>query len=271
MITVGIAVHNEEKTIEKVISLWQAEPVDEILIISSGSTDSTDRIVKTMSQKDTRIRLITEPEKKGKPAAINKILSIAKGSTIIMTDGDVFIYPGAASLLENHFRDEKIGIVAGRVVPLDSKGISGYWMKISCDILHEKRSNNIELDVTGNLYAVKKGIVQKIPENTTLDDAYVALGIAKKGYKVIYEPKAIVRVKGAKTVGDYITQKARTRVGWYQILNSEKKETRRSPGKELSYIGHALKYVRGPKSALAVTSYLLLNAAAWLLAWSFHF
>lgn len=267
MLTVSIAVHNEEKSIKKVISLWQKEPVDEILVISSGSTDSTDPIIRALTEKDTRIRLISEREKNGKPAAINKILSAAKGDIIIMTDGDVYVEPGAANFLEAHFTESKIGLVAGHPIPLDPEGIPGCWMRISCDILHDKRSKNIELDVTGNLYAIRKGIVEKIPENTTLDDVYVAFEVKKKGYSIVYEPEAIVRVKGVGTISDFISQKTRTRVGWHQLHESEKADISRTPAGELAYIPKLIKYIITPLGIIAVPSYLMLSAATWLLAW----
>ena len=267
--TVAIAVHNEEKIIKKVITLWQKEPIDEILIISSGSTDNTNKIIHRLAKKDKRIRLITEPKKTGKPNAINKLLTLAKHTIIIMTDGDVYIEPGAAKHLTRHLNkaDKKIGIVAGHPIPLNPKGIFGLWMQMSCDILHEKRAKNIELDVTGNLYAIKKGIIKKIPENTTLDDAYVAHETKKAGYKIIYEPEAKVRVKGVKNLHDFITQKTRTRVGWHQLRRAENITTSRTPTGELTYIRQTLKYLPTPTGIIAVPLYYAANAAAWLLAW----
>ena len=267
MITVGIAVHNEEKTIKKVLTLWQKEPIDEILIISSNCTDNTNNIIEDLSKKDKRIRLIKEPEKKGKPNAINKILDLAKSGIIIMTDGDVYIEPGATTRLIIHFKDKKTGIVAGHPLPLKPKGISGLWMQLSCDILHEKRTKNIELDVTGNLYAIKKGIIKKIPENTTLDDVYVAYETKKSGYKITYEPKATVRVKGVENISDFITQKTRTRVGWHQLNQIENIKTSRTPIGELAFIKKSFKYLHTPTGIIAILIYYLLNASAWLIAW----
>ncbi len=267
MITVAIAVHNEEKTIKKVITLWQKEPVDEILIISSNSTDNTNNIIEGLSKKDKRIRLVTEPRKTGKPSAINSLLSLAKYDTIIMTDGDVYIEPGAAAHLTHHFTDKKTGIIAGHPLPQNPRGIFGLWMQISCDILHEKRTKDIELDVTGNLYAIRKGIIKKIPKNTTLDDVYVANETRKAGYKIIYEPKAIVYVKGAGTLSDFISQKTRTRVGWCQLKCDENIKTLRTPTGELVYIKKTLKYLLTPTGIIAVPAYYLLCAITWLLAW----
>lgn len=267
MITVGIAVHNEENTIKKVITLWQKEPIDEILIISSESTDNTDNIIKDIAKKDKRIHHIIESTKTGKPNAINKILKISKNNIIIMTDGDVYIEPGATEHIIHHFKNKEIGIIAGHPIPLNPKGIYGIWMQISCDILHKKRTENIELDVTGNLYAIRKNIIKKIPQNTTLDDAYVAYETNKNGYNIIYEPEAIVYVKGVESLSDFISQKTRTRIGWYQLKHTENIKTTRVPSKELAYIKDILKYIFMPIGTIAVPLYLLLNTATWLNAW----
>ncbi len=184
-----------------------------------------------------------------------------------MTDGDVYIEPGATRHLTQHFKDKKTGTVAGHPIPLKPKGIFGLWMQMSCDILHEKRTKNIELDITGNLYAIKKGIVKKIPQNTTLDDVYVAHETKKASHKIIYEPKAIVHVKGVETIGDFITQKTRTRVGWHQLKHRELAKTSRTPKGELKYIKKTIKYLFTPTGIIAVPAYYLLTAATWLLAW----
>ena len=262
--TVAIAVHNEENTIRKVIELWQKEPIDEILIISSESTDNTNKIIKHLAKQDKRIHLITEPKKTGKPNAINKILTLAKHSTIIMTDGDVYIDPGAAAHLTQHLKNKNTGLVAGHPIPQNPKGIFGLWMQMSCDILHKKRTKNIELDVTGNLYAIKKGIIKKIPETTLLDDVYVAHETKKAGYKILYEPKATVRVKGVTNLHEFITQKTRTRVGWHQLRHTK---TTRTPTGELTYLRQTLKYLKTPTGIIAVPAYYVAIASTWLLAW----
>ena len=72
MITVGIAVYNEEKNIKQVIDFWLKEPIDEILIVSSGCTDTTEKIIKNIKNK--KIKLIAEKKRTGKSSAITKIV-----------------------------------------------------------------------------------------------------------------------------------------------------------------------------------------------------
>jgi len=48
--------------------------ISEIIVVSSGSTDRADEIVKEYSNIDDRIILIRQPQRRGKASAINEIL-----------------------------------------------------------------------------------------------------------------------------------------------------------------------------------------------------
>ena len=64
MITIGIPTYNEEKVIVKCINsiLPQISKDDEIIVVSSGCTDNTEKRIKEIN--DKRIRLIIESERK---------------------------------------------------------------------------------------------------------------------------------------------------------------------------------------------------------------
>ncbi len=248
MISVGIAVHNEEKTIGKVLNFWLNEPIDEIVVVSSGSTDKTNDLIKRI--KSAKVKHIIEDMRMGKPFAVNKILKKARGSILIMTDGDVFPEKDCTKKLVSHFIDKKVGLVAGYPTPLNTKGMFGYWTKMSFDVLHEKRLREIELDVTGNLYAFRRNLVRRIPEQTMLDDTYIALMVKKAGYDIVYEPQAKVKVGVVESLEHFIKQKTRTRVGWYQIKNDKRIKTKRSLLSEIRYLPKSIKYLLTPKGII---------------------
>ncbi len=50
--------------------------IQNIYVISDTSTDQTDDIVQQMAARDRRVKLIREPERKGKQASINLAFSI---------------------------------------------------------------------------------------------------------------------------------------------------------------------------------------------------
>jgi biofilm PGA synthesis N-glycosyltransferase PgaC len=78
-ITIGIPAYNEEKNIGTLLTalLMQEQKrtkISEIIVVSSGSTDRTDEIVKEYSNIDDRTILIRQPQRRGKASAINEIL-----------------------------------------------------------------------------------------------------------------------------------------------------------------------------------------------------
>ena len=264
MITTGIAVYNEEKNIKRVINFWLNEPIDEILIVSSGCTDNTENIIK--SSKSKKIKLIIEKERKGKPSAINKIFATAKGDIIIMTDGDVFPKKGCTKKLLEKFK-KNTGLVSGRLIPCNTEGMCGYWAKISYAAMHRKRLQNTDFLVSGNLFAIRKGIIKKIPEYTLIDDAYIGFKTKQKGYDIIYAPKSIVLVRTPSTISDFMSQKIRTRTGWYALEKKEKIKTKRTflnDGKELLNI---LKEFLTIKGLIYIPPFCFFSTIAWAKAY----
>lgn len=268
MISVGIAAYNEEKNIENTLRKWLDEPINEIIVISDSSTDKTNEIIKRISKKDKRVRLIEREKREGKPSAINEILKRVKGQIIIMTDADLHPKKGSTNYLLKHFKDKKVGLVAGHPILIDAKGMVGYWSKISFDIMHKKRLKNIELDVTGNLYAIRKGIVKKIPTEVMIEDTYVALMAKKKGYDIVYEPNAQVYVDHPKTIRDFIVQKTRTRTGWYQITKDENVKTGRSVTAGIKdYFPMTIKNLFTLKGIMYLPLFYIMSFYVWIMAW----
>ena len=73
--TIGIMSHNEAKNIGTLLTslvnqtYWKN--ISKIIVISSGSTDGTDNIVKSFSRKYSKITLVKERKRLGKAHAVN--------------------------------------------------------------------------------------------------------------------------------------------------------------------------------------------------------
>lgn len=83
---------NEEEHIERVISgfLGSEYPnLVEILIADGGSTDNTRTIVEKLNKKDSRIKLIDNPEKY-QSFGLNKMIGLAEGEVFLRADGHCF-------------------------------------------------------------------------------------------------------------------------------------------------------------------------------------
>jgi len=223
-ITVGIPTYNEEKSISKSINsaLNQISKRDEVIVVASGCIDNTVKEIKKIMRRDERVKLITEPERRGKASAINLIIKNAKGDVIVQTDGDVIVEEGAIKNIIKHFKDERIGAVSGNPVPLIPKNNLFYdWSMMSYRKIGEIRKKESDegtfWHLSGYLLAFRKKVLKQVPFAKGAVDAWMGRIIKDAGYKLVYEPNAKVLVKCPTNIKDFVNQKARVRAG-YQLL-----------------------------------------------------
>lgn len=240
MITCGIPAYNEEKSIKRTILtiLPQLNEKDELIVVASGCTDNTVEEVKSINE--PRIRIIIQKERKGKVSAINIILKEAKGEIIVLCDADVIISKGSIKRLVNHLKDEKVGATCGQVKSYSKNSFfdkvqDAGWIALNEQKIEENKKG-VFYALNGYLMAIKRGIVEKINEKFLLDDSPLGWLIKQKGYKIIYDPRAQVYVKAAQNLKDFINQKARNRIGWWQLTQEGMAITERRNIKQLRYL-----------------------------------
>src|SRR3989304_4637276 len=92
-VSVGICAYNEEKNICNILASLLGQRcahvhIEEIIVVSDGSTDQTNEIVRNFSDHD-KIKPIIFKERRGKFAAINEFLKNAKSSILVLSSADV--------------------------------------------------------------------------------------------------------------------------------------------------------------------------------------
>ena len=96
-LTILIAAHNEEEYIGK--TLWNKLSLDypkekmEIIVVSDGSDDKTDDIVRIYEQQG--VKLLRQEPRAGKTKAINMAVAHAKGEILIFSDANSMYAPDA--------------------------------------------------------------------------------------------------------------------------------------------------------------------------------
>src|SRR5262249_54712232 len=75
---------------------------------------------------------------------------------------------------------------------------------------------------TGAIYAIRRDLFETIPPDTLLDDVLIPMRIARRGFRVIFEPRAQAFDHAAETPGEEFTRKVRTIVGNLQLFSRER-------------------------------------------------
>lgn len=185
----------------------------EILAIAPDEPTKKE-IIKYLKKYPRKIKFILQPREKGKNEMINLLMKKARGSILIFTDGDVFINDTAVSEIVKAFENPKIGCVAGRIIPRNSrKTLFGYWAHLLTYGAHKIRKERDKeekfFECSGYLYSIRKGLIDKIPLDVA-EDSIMPLIVWKKGYKLAYVDKAIGYVLYPENLNKWINQKIRT-------------------------------------------------------------
>jgi cellulose synthase/poly-beta-1,6-N-acetylglucosamine synthase-like glycosyltransferase len=123
-ISILIPMHNEEHVASQILDKLIKDDYKgmeiEIIAINDQSEDKTADILKAYEAICPNLRVIHRTEGiRGKPAALNEGLKIAKGEVVLVFDADYLPPKGMIRNLAISFKDPEISSVMGRVVPLN--------------------------------------------------------------------------------------------------------------------------------------------------------
>lgn len=213
-VSVCIPVYNEGENIAYLLdSIINQElksvSIDDIAVISSGSTDKTESIVRDYQAKDSRISLIRQNKREGKASAINAFLENMSNSNdiVIVSSGDVIFEKHTVENLCKPFLNRDIGLASVNPVPVGSNGnlagFSGY--------MHWKLHNAFKRH--GEAIAFRRALVSELAVDTAVDEAWIEAEICNKGYETVHVDNAVVYNKGPDTVSDFLKQRRRHYAG----------------------------------------------------------
>ncbi len=223
-VSILISAYNEEKFIEaKIKSILELDyPQDkiEVLIGSDGSNDNTDEIVSRFL--NDRTNLFRFQLREGKPSVLNSLAEQAKNEILVFTDARQRLDKNSLKELVANFSDDKVGSVSAELLFSDAdkdnaQGISLYWQYEKFIRLSESNVGSM-LGATGAMYAVRKELFTSLPKNLILDDVYIPLKSVEKGFRAIFEPRAIIFDSISRDAGEEFKRKARTLSGNFQIF-----------------------------------------------------
>jgi len=220
-ISIGVMAYNEENNIAFLLESIEKQVLSqtvirEIIVISSGSTDRTNYIIKKFINKNARISLLIQRQREGKASAVNLFLSKAREEIIVLVSADVYLPKYSLENLIAPFKDHEVGMVGSRPIPTNNKdSLMGYCAHLLYDLQHLV---SLKEPRTGEMIGFRK-IFKKIPNTTAVDEASIEPLILGQGYNIVYAPKAVVVTKGPESLNDYILRRRRVYAGHLKTKN----------------------------------------------------
>ena len=227
--SIGLMAHNEAANISKVLGALSEQTtarveIDEILVISSGSTDGTDDIVEGWGRKDPRIRLVRQERREGKASAVNLFLQQARNEILVLESADTLPLPNTVELLVLPLADDRVGMTGAHPVPLNpGNTFLGGVVQLMWELHHRVALEEPKL---GEMVAFKKKVTP-IPRDSAVDEASLEAAIREAGLELVYVPEAIVYNRGPENLRDFLVQRRRIQAGhlWLQVHSAHEVST----------------------------------------------
>lgn len=192
-----IAAYNEEDTIADKIknSLELDYPKDkmEIVIVSDGSTDRTDEIVKSFDS--SGIRLFRVEGRVGKTEARNQAVLAMRHEIIVFSDATAVYEKDAIRKLVRNFADKSVGMVSGNLTYFE-KGQSSMGLATKLYWNYEKAIKKAQSKLytltgaVGCINAFRRKLYHVLPPNI-IEDFTEPLMIVAQNYRIVYEEEAV--------------------------------------------------------------------------------
>lgn len=191
-----IAAYNEQESIGERIenALAMDYPADklEIIIASDGSSDNTNTII--ASYDDSRLRFLDLP-RQGKIGALNTAVQQATGEVFVFSDATSMLAPDALQLLVRSFADPSVGSVGGNQYykvggAAAGAGERSYWGFDRMLKRYESLGGSM-IAAGGAMHAVRRELYRPLPPGVG-DDFVISTRPIEQGYRLVFEPEAIV-------------------------------------------------------------------------------
>jgi biofilm PGA synthesis N-glycosyltransferase PgaC len=251
--SVGIMAYNEDGNIAHALdSILRQDPtgqrIREVIVVASGCEDKTVPIVADIASREPRVRLIEQARREGKASAINLFIGAAQCPLLVMVSADVMVEDGAFDLLLRHFEDPAVGMAGGHPTPVNGAGtFLGHAVHLQWR-LHDRIAR--DAPKLGEMVAFRN-VVPSIPLDTAVDELSIQALITQLGYRLVYEPRAVVYNRGPSTVHDFLRQRRRIYVGHLRIRDQQ------------AYSAPTMSAWRASRALLGSESFSTPQAALW--------
>lgn len=258
-ISILIPCHNEGKSIKRCVEscLDQTRKADEIIVVDDASTDNSLEMLRDFGRK---IKIVRVKKRMGNKSYVQEYgLKLVTGNIFIATDGDTILDKNFVKRIDKDFKDQKVAAVAGYV-----KSLKYNWLTACRELdyaigqkIHKVAQSYIDsiFVIPGCAGAFRTEIFRKhisFDHDTLTEDLDFTYRLHEKGFKIVYDEKAIVYTQDPADIRSYFRQMRRWYSGGWQNL---KKHSFRILHRPMNVLELSLIYIEG----LAFSALLFLG------------
>lgn len=206
-LSIVITAYNEERRIaeklDNTLALDYPKEMLEIIVVSDGSTDRTEDIVRSYAERG--VKLLAIEGRHGKHYGQGRGIRMATSEIVILTDATTFLESDGAAMIVRNFADPTIGCVSSEDrMKSSGGGETGEGMYVTYEMKLRALESAVGslVGVSGSFWAVRKHLCGDWIDNMSAD---------------FYMP-SITRINGLRTV---VEPQAR---GYYEVLRDPQKE-----------------------------------------------
>jgi biofilm PGA synthesis N-glycosyltransferase PgaC len=227
-VTILIAAFNEadcirEKAMNSLALDYPQEKCD-ILFVTDGSTDGTDKILRQFMH-DSRIRVLHKPDRQGKLAAVDRAMMYIPSPIVILTDANTLLNKEAIHNIVRHYTNPTVGAVAGekrirKDLQKEGNGAGeGLYWKYESFLKRLDSELNSVVGAAGELFSFRKELYRSVPPDSIIEDFHLSMCIAADGFRVIYEPNAYAEEQPSASFREEMKRKVRICAGGFQSMS----------------------------------------------------
>lgn len=227
-ITILVPCYNEAENAEETLSTAAAVdyPAFEIIAVNDGSRDNTAGVLNGLAGKIANLRVVHLAQNQGKATAMNTGALLAKHEILVCIDGDALLDPQALRWIARAFRRGNVGGLAGNPRIRNRTSLLGRLQvgEFSSIIGLIRRAQTMYgrlFTVSGVICAFRKRALEDAgwwSPRTITDDIDVTWRVQVAGWRVIYEPNAVVWILMPETLRGLWNQRLRWAEGGAQMM-----------------------------------------------------